>query len=68
MSHNLRETLRIVNPQKSRYFRGKILEWHKSNKRSFPWRKTKNSYYTQETRNSLKVKCQQVYRQTGFGL
>jgi A/G-specific adenine glycosylase len=45
MSHNLRETLRIVNPQKSRYFRGKILEWHKSNKRSFPWRKTKNSYY-----------------------
>jgi len=45
MSHNLRENLRIVNPQKSRYFRGKILEWHKSNKRSFPWRKTKNPYY-----------------------
>ncbi len=45
MSHNLRENLRIVNPQKSRYFRGKILEWHKRNKRSFPWRKTKNPYY-----------------------
>ena len=45
MSHNLRENLRIVNPQKSRYFRGKILEWHKSNKRSFPWRKTKNPYH-----------------------
>ena len=41
----MRENLRIVNPQKSRYFRGKILEWHKSNKRSFPWRKTKNTYY-----------------------
>jgi len=41
----LRENLRIVNPQKSRYFRGKILEWHKSNKRSFPWRKTKNPYH-----------------------
>ena len=45
MSHSLRENLRIVNPQKSRYFRGKILEWHKNNKRSFPWRKTKNPYY-----------------------
>lgn len=45
MNHNLRKNLRIVDPQKSRYFRGKILEWHKSNKRSFPWRKTKNPYY-----------------------
>lgn len=45
MNHNLRKNLRIVNPQKSRYFRAKILEWHKSNKRSFPWRKTKNPYY-----------------------
>ena len=41
----MRETLRIVNPQKSLYFRGKILGWHKSNKRTFPWRKTKNPYY-----------------------
>jgi len=41
----LRENLRIVNRQKSRYFRVKILEWHKSNKRSFPWRKTKNPYH-----------------------
>jgi len=45
MAHSLRENLRIVNPQKSRYFRAKILGWHKNNKRSFPWRKTKNPYY-----------------------
>jgi len=45
MAHSLRENLRIVNPQKSRYFRAKILGWHQNNKRSFPWRKTKNPYH-----------------------
>ena len=45
MAHSLRENLRIVNPQKSQYFRAKILGWHKNNKRSFPWRKTKNPYH-----------------------
>jgi len=45
MDRSVRKNLRIIDPQKSYYFRNKILGWYDSNKRSFPWRRTKNPYY-----------------------
>ncbi len=46
MDRSVRKNLRIIDPQKSYYFRNKILAWYDTNKRSFPWRRTKNPYYT----------------------
>ena len=45
MDRSVRKYLQIINPQKSYYFRKKILRWYDTNKRSFPWRRTKNPYY-----------------------
>ena len=45
MDHSVRKYLQIIDPQKIYYFRKKILRWYDSNKRSFPWRRTKNPYY-----------------------
>lgn len=45
MGCSVRKYLQIIDPRKSYYFRKKILHWYDSNKRSFPWRRTKNPFY-----------------------
>lgn len=42
---NLKKNISFIKPQKSYYFRRTILNWYSSNKRSFPWRKTKSPFH-----------------------